>query len=795
MTGRLETETIRYIFGKMLSDLFVSESKTIEDIVNSNAFNFAIGTSDQWLSLSKVAMWSSIVCLVTVGIIVLLWLAIRPVKKHISSIRLQTLFICALLFNFIVYDVGMCTGDFTSLWSNAPMAIIHAFEAFLLNSDVSAIHAPFHESWIFMLFFSLGHLLAAIVSTLFIIKHFGYNLMSRLRLFNVSRFGKKVNHTYIFWGFNEASKNLVKGIFDHYRAIGSDDFRIIVIRANAVDDEADSHIGIDRVFQFLSLKSNEIEFMEKHRCLTTSTYVNPANVESSVEKARGNILHSVLHLHSLSRLIATRCEGRIDFMFLGNDERENIQAAELLLDDNVIEEFAGNSGKVIFHCRARINSIHRAIEDSRAGQRIRVKIDDSSHICVELLKLHEELLPVNCVDVGKDATVASPFNALVIGFGEVGCDAVRFLYEFGSFVDSRSTPCDVRRSPLHIDVVDRDMADLAGPFVANAPAVPVAMPFLKDGNRSDAVITLESLDCRSAEFYLKLEKSLPTLNYIVIATENDELNISLAIRILKLALRCGTDLDRFRILARIKDDTNGYFRRIALHYNRMARAQTEAGDNLTQTRIKRNANLSLPIFLFGSDQEIFTYENIISDNLEERARQFHNLYDSVIGTAKIPGATDAWESAYMKLMQLDEDHLNYYPPYGAAMALRRMRGQDFANSLHILTKQKLAGMALRASGKEGFDWQTISRNNMSTVYRDAPDDIAAILTNLARTEHLRWNASHEILGYSPGSVKDEVKMLHKYLKSWQKLSADTHTYDYNVVDISLGIPIIGHNQN
>ena len=249
MTGRLETETIRYIFGKMLSDLFVSESKTIEDIVNSNAFNFAIGTSDQWLSLSKVAMWSSIVCLVTVGIIVLLWLAIRPVKKHISSIRLQTLFICALLFNFIVYDVGMCTGDFTSLWSNAPMAIIHAFEAFLLNSDVSAIHAPFHESWIFMLFFSLGHLLAAIVSTLFIIKHFGYNLMSRLRLFKVSRFGKKVNHTYIFWGFNEASKNLVKGIFDHYRAIGSDDFRIIIIRANAVDDEADSHIGIDRVFQ------------------------------------------------------------------------------------------------------------------------------------------------------------------------------------------------------------------------------------------------------------------------------------------------------------------------------------------------------------------------------------------------------------------------------------------------------------------------------------------------------------------------------------------------------------------
>lgn len=86
----------------MLSDLFVSEPKTIEDIVNSNAFNFAVGTSDQWLSLSKVAMWSSVVCLVTVGIIVLLWLAIRPVKKHISSILLQALFICALLFTLVI---------------------------------------------------------------------------------------------------------------------------------------------------------------------------------------------------------------------------------------------------------------------------------------------------------------------------------------------------------------------------------------------------------------------------------------------------------------------------------------------------------------------------------------------------------------------------------------------------------------------------------------------------------------------------------------------------------------------
>lgn len=54
MIGRFETETIRFIFGKMLSDLFVSESKTIEDIVNSNAFNFAVGTSDQWLSLSNI---------------------------------------------------------------------------------------------------------------------------------------------------------------------------------------------------------------------------------------------------------------------------------------------------------------------------------------------------------------------------------------------------------------------------------------------------------------------------------------------------------------------------------------------------------------------------------------------------------------------------------------------------------------------------------------------------------------------------------------------------------------------
>ncbi len=65
-----------------------------------------------------------------------------------------------------------------------------------------------------------------------------------------------------------------------------------------------------------------------------------------------------------------------------------------------------------------------------------------------------------------------------------------------------------------------------------------------------------------------------------------------------------------------------------------------------------------------------------------------------------------------------------------------------------------------------------------------------MLDVLAMTEHLRWCASHEILGYrdqGDEEFKDEARLQHGCLKPWDELSDEKKSYDYNIVDVSLGI--------
>ena len=103
------------------------------------------------------------------------------------------------LFGFAIYDVGMYTGEKISLFLNIPMALLYAFGMFILDSDVSAIHEEFYNNTFFMACFSTSHFLAALVSMIFVVKHFGYNVISGLRLFFSAYFSRKKDVTYIFF--------------------------------------------------------------------------------------------------------------------------------------------------------------------------------------------------------------------------------------------------------------------------------------------------------------------------------------------------------------------------------------------------------------------------------------------------------------------------------------------------------------------------------------------------------------------------------------------------------------------
>ena len=147
------------------------------------------------------------VMLFTVAIIgLLLWLSLckglYPVHRYINRFNiLPTCFCIVWATGFVVYDVGMYTGEHLSIWGNAPMAVLHAFGMFLLDSDVSAIHEPLHNNWIYMMCFSLAHLAAALVSMAFVVKHFGYNIAAGIKRFYYSRIKKQGKEKlYIYFG-------------------------------------------------------------------------------------------------------------------------------------------------------------------------------------------------------------------------------------------------------------------------------------------------------------------------------------------------------------------------------------------------------------------------------------------------------------------------------------------------------------------------------------------------------------------------------------------------------------------
>lgn len=718
-------------------------------------------------------------------------------------------FIAVWMLGFVVYDLGMypdhCasgTGAFWAMLGVAPMAIIHAFEMFILQSDVSAIHEGCHNSAWFMFFFSIAHLLAAFISMVFVIKHFGFNIVASFIKFIKTHFWTKdVKDLYVFWGMNDATYHLAKDIIDTKH---NSDARIIIIRVN--NDKADPNkpIGMDRLFSFLSLSNNNLDNLQelqKLGCLTSSSFGSLTDVQANNDN---DLIRKELRLSSVVRLMNNTTD-KVHMFFLDDNEKFNILGVGNLKRDKSINQFA-NHGKVKFYCKARYNSVHRVIEDEPSHENIDVRVIDSAHLSVELLKLKEniDLQPVSYVNVEEDATVSSPFNALVVGFSEVGLDMVRFLYEYSSFVKTGSTDTNVMPSDFHCNVVDKEMPALAGLFVANAPSIKPCLHLKREEitkKRSGSKIDLYEMDCQSVKFYKYLENWLPELNYIVLATGDDELNMSHAVRLLRLAIRYNTDISRLRIMVRVRHDENGHIKKIAEHYNRLWAAEcmsTVTEKKLHQRVIEANRIIDSPITLFGSTESIYTYDHIINETLKESAKRFKKKYDlSIIELQRVAGQqTDtyiSWDDEQNLFMQLIGDYKGFAPTYSGMMRMRRFQSQNTANSTHAATKVELAKRALKGDFDAILEHGlTRTVNDIKYRWRDHSNEpigrFQRVMDVLAQTEHLRWVASHEILGYKyegDTGFKDEAKLLHGCLKDWNELPTETKSYDYNAVDVSI----------
>ena len=743
---------------------------------------------------------SGIYATLTILFVLFVLMMIPKIKRYVKGLPLYVPFFVVWFFGFILYDIGMYTETPLSLITNIPRALIHAFSIFVFDSDISEIGEAFHHNWVYMSAFSLIHFFAAVISLIFVIKHFGYNIIAGIKLYvATSPFSKSPRETYIFWGLNEASFTLAYSIKAHYEKKKDSCYRIIIIRTQENQCNV-AKTAIHRVFDFLSIKNEGLDRIHELEYLTTYTLFDIHSVANMSIVKEYDVL-KLMSLRQVGRLVMKTKE-KVHCFFLTEDESANIRNVSLLKNDKTLKKHANKEGnsRTIFYCLARYNSVHRVIEDEQHHKNIEVKVVDSSHISVELLKKNPELHPVRYVDIDDDATISSPFNSVVVGFGEVGLDAVRFLYEFGAFVQSGID--DVKRSEFHCYVFDKNMNDLAGLFKINTPSIKSSL--YKGAHATDELIHLYQMDCRSIEFYEKIKELIANLNYVVVATGDDEMNISLAVRILQLAIRKREDkLDHLRILVRIQHDEGGHIEKIKNHYNRLWTAEKvvfEQKDKKHQNKISSTECIDTPITLFGYADQVYTYDNVIKEALKDDAKRFKRMYDSSVNELRKAAGMETyplqdWDEEKNDMMQLSGIYEGFMPTYSSVMKLRRIQYQNIANSLHKETKIFMAREALganfdclkthglvRAAGTTKYSW----RDNFDVSI----DHIQRVIDILAQTEHLRWMASHEILGYEDmrdENYKDEARLKHGCLKDWSALSTEMKSNDYDVVDVSLGI--------
>lgn len=587
------------------------------------------------------------------------------------------------------------------------------------------------------------------------------------------------NHLYIFFGLNDPSRLLAKSIKKR-----EGEKAVVVFIENRTPSDDDQN-GLGSIVSIFTHRRQTFLDIDELDARVTFTEVRLSELSS--DKLSSQDIFEELNLVRLRGLINNLSKGISDsqmhIFFLSEDEDENIRSLSILALDETIQK-TKTTIKQRFYCHARQNGLNRIVEDIAFKQEIEVRIIDSSYMAVELLKADEKNHPVRFVEIDtkNPTTVKSAFNSLIIGFDEVGRDSLKFLYEFGAFVDSNASPSAELRSPFHCVVVDKRMNELEGSFVNFTPAV------LSQKNADcSPLVELKSCDCLGKDFYEQVlcSKFCQSINYIVVAVGDDELGMTLAIRILNHIRRERADLSHMRIYVRsYRADKENYMQKIATYYNE----GYSHGLKEKEAAWKNEAVIKL----FGQSKNIYSYEMVVNEELIQKGRQYQAGYALLKGDK----SWDERRASLQKTGSLD-----------SIRKLRRQESQDLGNALHADTKIYLLKNAL---GKD-YNWSDFLRRYFNEVNMPqcegsydkinypflTPFENKTIL-NLARLEHIRWIASHEMLGYTKAHQDlhscDERIRQHNCLRPWQELDdesratlnsewpSDYKSYDFGVVD-------------
>lgn len=584
-------------------------------------------------------------------------------------------------------------------------------------------------------------------------------------------------HLYLFFGMSAQAAMLARSIRRH------DPDKSIVLFVENTDSDTEEHGSWNRILGLFMASHKVFEEAASAHAYVALTNVRISEAGTSTDRGPEDVFAAINlpRVAGLLRRVSTFDGAEIHVFALSDDEGDNMRSINVLSHDSTLCSLASAGTDVRFYMQARRNVLNRAIEDISLRRGIDVRIVDTALLSVEELRHDVDCHPIQVMKLSETnpATVDDGFDCMVVGFGDTGRDALAFLYEYGSFVSSRTTPGMTVAAPFSATVVDPHVDNVLGAYMAAHEAL--------RGNRCFGFV---NAGYASEAFYDILRAHADTLKYVVIATGDDEESLSTGLRIFEYVrrLRADGDISRLRIMVRCHaPERRNYMQSVIDHYN----------EGLGQVQ---------PVFrLFGCVGDIFTEPLVVRNRYEDMGRAF---LDSYCRIAEQPNV--GWR------MRRDKAAL---PAAGSVLldslrGLRRKESQDISNAMHAQTKIEIMRRVLGGDDRLddfvsryfGADGKTRRKGELGSIsYPGLSEAENRLVANLARLEHLRWNAAHEMLGYAPADDDgqlccDERSRTHNCLTAWEALdgksvsvrdaegwACDYKAYDYAVVDTTVSL--------
>lgn len=650
--------------------------------------------------------------------------------------------VLTLLLGYIIYYIGFFTdGTATTFGAYIVRPLIASLGMFVANTSYQEVCLECINSTSYMLCFGLVHLMAITISAFFVISFLRKRMVFfiRRRWWQISHRDRTIN---IFFGFNEASITLAKSIYNE--TSNKEKERIVFVDLPSKEDKYKSQLSLSELFGLLPYKKEYINQLSEIKYVLLSADSDLADIESD-----NDILNN-LGLYFLKKAVRYAKETRI--FILSEDEKTNVNSILNIANDNVFEK----SRNVKLYCHARRTPENLTLQG--LGH-VEVYLVDSSYLSVASLKLKEEdhkpyiAHPVNYVTTDSKGHATSSFTAMIVGFGETGQEMLKFIYEFGSFLGK-----DNKKSPFKCYCFDEHMSQIESTFKLSVPGV--------KGSRE---IEYLNVAYQNKDFWEEVEKLIDDINYVVVSVGDDERSLALAVQIYDYANRYRHNgFDRFHIFVRsYKDD---YLSKVELTkniYNQMAKFDSSSVAKDGEPEIGRTEENVITIF--GKREEIFSYNVIINNEIKRMGDDFNATYESLVPYVEEEHLSKTQSNAYLKKQKN-----------------RRTDLQNFNNALHVYTKSKLLGgyekMCELPQSKYVFDDKTLYET-------------------LAETEHLRWNSSHYMMGYTPMDKVMKEKMgiqnmtcneqlkQHCCLIDYDLLSEKYKDYDRGVIRTTLKIAL------